>query len=576
MQTDDMLRNDFRLFLWAIWKELALPEPTPIQYDIAEYLQNGPRRRVVEAFRGVGKSWITAAYVLWRLYCDQQLRILIVSATKERADNFTTFCRDLINQIEWLRFLKPREGQRDSKISFDVGPSEPHQQPSVKSGSITGQLAGSRAHEIVADDCEIPNNALTQGMREKLWEAVKEFDAILLPNGRVTYLGTPQILMSLYNELPNRGYDIRIWPSQFPALTDEQADQLKIPTLDMYGNKLAPMVLEALQADPKKVGKTTEPRRFTDMDLGERALSYGMSGYRLQFMLDTSLSDSNRYPLRTSDLTVLDVNPDEGPLKLLWTRSDEVSKDKLPLVGLPGDGLFGPIPGWMDHGTAPYTGRVMFIDPSGKGKDETGYAIVYMLHGKLYCPKGGVGGLVGGYDDTVLTALAKKAKEHQVKHILIESNFGAGMFEELLKPALRREGYMCTVEGIHSVGQKEARIIDTLEPVLNQHKLVIDPENIMRDYHEPNTTHGLEGARDYMLMHQLTHISRDKGALRHEDRLEALAGAVGYWAEQMAVDEDAKAAAHREMLLDQELAKFSDHVFGRGGPSREQTWIRLP
>ena len=144
--------KDFRYFLFLIWKHLGLPDPTPIQYDIAKYLQTGPKRKVVEAFRGVGKSWITAAYVLFRLYHDPQLKILVVSASKERADNFSTFALRLINDVPWLNDLAPGPGQRSSKISFDVGPATPDQSPSVKSVGLFGQLTGSRADIIIADD----------------------------------------------------------------------------------------------------------------------------------------------------------------------------------------------------------------------------------------------------------------------------------------------------------------------------------------------------------------------------------------------------------------------------------------
>jgi hypothetical protein len=74
----DPLKADFRNFLWAVWRHLGLPEPTPVQYDIAHFLQHGPRRLVIEAFRGVGKSWITVAFVCWLLYCDPQLKIVVV------------------------------------------------------------------------------------------------------------------------------------------------------------------------------------------------------------------------------------------------------------------------------------------------------------------------------------------------------------------------------------------------------------------------------------------------------------------------------------------------------------------
>jgi hypothetical protein len=52
--------QDFRVFLTMVWRHLNLPDPTPVQLDIAHWLQHGPRRKIIEAFRGVGKSWITS------------------------------------------------------------------------------------------------------------------------------------------------------------------------------------------------------------------------------------------------------------------------------------------------------------------------------------------------------------------------------------------------------------------------------------------------------------------------------------------------------------------------------------
>lgn len=557
------LKGDFRLFMTLIWRHLRLPDPTALQYDIGGFLQHGPRRRVIEGFRGVGKSWITAAYVLWRLYCDPQLKIVVVSASKTRADNFNTFCQQLINEVEWLSHLRSREDQRQSKLMFDVGPATPHQQPSVMAYGITSQVTGARAHEIVADDIEVPNNALTQGMRDKLWESVKEFDAILLPGGVVTYLGTPQIIMSLYNELPNRGYTVRIWPARVPNEEEREA----------YGGKLAPMV-EAMCDDPANIGRSTEPTRFSDIDLAEREASYGRSGFRLQFMLDTALSDANRFPLKLHDLIVMSVNPERAPTTLTWAREPDLIHDDLPLVGLPGDACYRPM--HRSDTVAEYTGSVMYIDPAGRGKDETGFAIVKMLNGNLFVPKGAVGGRQGGYDAETLLFLANLAKTHRVNFIRIEDNFGDGMFSELLKPVLRSVDYPCTIEGDRAVGQKEMRIIDTLEPVMNQHRLVMDPECFRNDYEDTNLTSGLERARDYMLFYQMTHITRERGALRHDDRIEALAEAVHYWVEQMAQDQYEKEDEIKTERLDQELERFIENALGKSaGSGYDDVWMDM-
>lgn len=535
----DPLR-DFRKFLFVCWQHLNLPQPTKVQYDIASHIQNGDKRIIVEAFRGVGKSWITSAYVVWLLYMNPQLNILVVSASKSRADDFTTFTLRLIKEMPILAHLIPRDDQRQSKISFDVGPANASHAPSVKSVGITGQLAGSRADVLIADDIEVPNNSATQGMRDKLSEAVKEFDAILKPNGRIIYLGTPQNQESLYNKLPDRGYKTRIWPARYP--NEEQ--------IVSYGDKLAPMIAKKLEDDPSIAGNTTDPQRFSDFDLLEREASYGRSGFALQFMLDTRLSDAERYPLKVSDLIVMDVPVTEAPEKLVWSGDENYVIQELPNVAFNGDHYHRPM--FMPDNFVEYTGSVMSIDPSGRGKDETGYAVVKMLNGFLYVRR--AGGVTGGYSEEALQELAKIAKEEKVNQIIIESNFGDGMFTQLFMPILTKIHPVSIEEVRHNI-QKERRIIDTLEPVMNQHKLVFDRKVIQKDY-ESTQSLPAEQALRYQLMYQMTRITAERGALSNDDRLDALAIAVNYWVEQMAQDADNKIASRREETLMAEVYKL--------------------
>lgn len=301
--------RDFRTFLCMVWLHLNLPEPTPVQIDIARWLQHGPRRKVLEAFRGIGKSWITSAYVVWRLYLDPQLNFLVVSASKERADSFSTFTLRLINEIPVLAPLIPKANQRCSMIAFDVAPAEPDHAPSVKSIGIFGQMTGSRADEIIADDIEVSNNSDTQLKRDKLAEVIKEFEAILKPGGAITYLGTPQTEMSIYNILPERGYQIRVWPARYPDDNDDKCDL----------TRLAPTIEQALSLDPTLAGKPTDPQRFDEKELREREASYAKSGFALQYMLDTSLSDADKYPLKIKDLIVYETTPDIAPEKIVWS-----------------------------------------------------------------------------------------------------------------------------------------------------------------------------------------------------------------------------------------------------------------
>ena len=545
-------QEDFRVFMYMVWKHLGLPDPTPVQYDIAYYLQHGPTRGVIEAFRGVGKSWITAAFVCWLLWNNPQLKILVVSASKNRADLFSIFVRRLISDLPVLRHLAPRRDQLDSMLMFDVGPATPDQSPSVKSAGITGQITGSRADIIIADDIEVPNNSATQTMRDKLSESVKEFDAIIKPlkAARIIYLGTPQCEMSLYNQLPERGYEIRIWPAEYPKFKD----------IIKYQGRLAPLVTKALEADSNLQGQPLDPQRFDATDLAARLLSYGRSGYALQFMLDTSLADADRYPLKISDLMVLNLSPIMGHIKLAWGAAPEVCINDLPAVALQGDRYYRPI--FKSQEMSEYTGCVMAIDPSGRGQDETGYAIIKILASNLYVVA--AGGLKGGYDEATLETLAKLAKTHQVNHIIIEANFGDGMYTKLFQPILQKH-HKCMVEEVKHSTQKEARIIDTLEPVMSSHRLVFDQRVIEHDYRTA------ENDIQYSLFYQMTRLSRDRGSLGHDDRLDALAMAVAYWVEHLAADGDKLAEAIKERNLMGDLKRFMSHVVG--GKPKAKSWL---
>ncbi|TBE66415.1 phage terminase large subunit [Rhizobium ruizarguesonis] len=533
----DPLKKDFRNFLFVVWKHLNLPVPTAVQYDIAGYLQHGPKRCVIEAFRGVGKSYVTSAFVVWLLYCNPQLNILVVSASKDRSDQFSSFTKRLIAEMPILAHLRARPGQRDSMVAFDVGPARNSHSPSVKSVGITGQLAGSRADIIIADDVEVPNNSMTQLQRDQLSERVKEFDAILkpLPTSRIIYLGTPQTEMSLYNRLPERGYEIRIWPARVP--TDPER----------YLGRLSKFVMDMIEAGAQP-RQPVDPQRFQEQDLIEREASYARSGFALQFMLDTSLSDQDKYPLKLSDLIVASLDPRMAPAKLVWCNDPDKVISDLPAVGLQGDRLHRPM--WVANEMGDYTGTVMAIDPSGKGGDETAYAIVKILHGNLFLVASG--GFKEGYSEATLKSLAVLGKTHNVNRVIVEANFGDGMFTQLLKPVFTRV-HAVTIEEVKHSTQKERRICDVLEPVLNQHRLIVDAAVIKRDH---------EAEPHRQLFYQLTRITRDRGALINDDRLDALAIAVTYWVEHMARDTDKAADEHKATLLEQELRSFSEHIFG--------------
>lgn len=517
------MQDDFVFFIFVLWKALSLPVPTRCQIDMCKKLAAGDNRRfILQAFRGIGKSFLTCGFVVWKLWNNPDLKFMIVSASKERADANSIFIKRIIDLMPQLQELKPKQGQRDAVISFDVGPAKPDHSPSVKSVGITGQLTGSRADILIADDVEVPNNSATQAARDRLSELVKEFDAILKPGGTIIYLGTPQNEMTLYRELEGRGYTTTIWPARYPR--DKKDWQ-------SYGYRLAPMLQAELEEDPEAYyWRPTDEVRFDDTDLKERELSYGKAGFALQFMLNPNLSDAEKYPLKLRDLIVADLDPASSPMVYQWLPNPQNKREDVPNVGLMGDSYHT----YQTVGSAfsSYTQKILVIDPSGRGKDETGYAVLYQLNGYIFAME--VGGMRGGYEDSTLEALAKIGRKWKVNEYVIEGNFGDGMYLELFKPVAARI-HPAAVTEVKSKGQKELRICDVLEPIMGSHRLIVNAAAIVQDYQSASDKDGVRNPI-YSLFYQMTRISRERGALAHDDRLDALAIGVQFFVESMAKD----------------------------------------
>lgn len=528
MSSTDILKDDFSKFSWFVWKYvLRLPPPDRIQLDIGRWLATGPERRVIHAFRGVGKSFLTCAYVVWRLWKNPQIKVLIVSAGEDLALENATLIQQIIDHPAgndlWPE-LRSRRGQRTSTLSFDVGAAQetPDKTPSVKCAGINGQITGSRANLLIGDDVEIPKNSGTELQREKLRGQTREFGDIVKPGeGEIIWLGTPQTEESIYKDLPARGYSIRIWTARYPLSAK----------LAFYGEHLAPILQADIEANPALMkaasssvgGEPTNPIRFNDVELMKKELERGAAGFLLQYQLDTTLTDAERYPLKTRDFIVTDVDSKIAPLRLVWGQDpDKVFKD-LPNVGFDGDRLFRPIFASTDF--VPFTGAALHIDPSGRGKDRTAYVVTKFLNGLVFISRWG--GFKDGYTEATLRSLAETARDEEVNHIGVEDNFGDGMFTALLEPVVTRV-YPVTVEGYKVSGMKEQRIMAAVRPALQGHRLVLDTTAARADLANPSNVHrGL---------YQLTHLTEQRGALKHDDLIDVLAQALEYWAPYMNAD----------------------------------------
>ena len=538
------LKGDFKLFLQALWQQLDLPSPTRAQYAIADYLQHGPKRLQIQAFRGVGKSWITGAFVLWTLFNNPEKKIMIISASKERADNMSIFLQKLIIETPWLSHLRPKsDDARWSRISFDVNCS-PHQAPSVKSVGITGQLTGSRADLMILDDIEVPGNSMTEMMREKLLQLCTEAESILTPkkDSRIMYLGTPQTTFTIYRKLAERNYRPFVWPARYP----------RKDKLSQYEGLLAPQIVEDIEMGVEE-WIPTDPDRFTSDDLLEREAAMGRSNFMLQFQLDTTLSDAEKFPLKFSDLIITSVNPTQAPDAVVWCSDPRNVLKDLPTVGLPGDYFYSPMQLQGDWG--PYTETICSVDPSGRGTDETAATYISQKNGFLYVHE--VRAYRDGYSDNTLLDILRGCKRYNVTKLVVETNFGDGIVAELFKKHLIQTKQAIDVEEVRANVRKEDRIIDTLEPVMNQHRLIVDRSVVEWDY-ASNKDAPPEDRLLYMLFYQMSRMCREKGAVKHDDRLDSLAQGVKYFTDAMSISAYEAVKARRQEDWQDLLETFLD------------------
>ena len=207
------------------------------------------------------------------------------------------------------------------------------------------------------------------------------------------FLGTPQTVFTVYRKLAERNYRPFVWPARYPRKTSN------------YEGLLAPQLQEDIEAGVEPWHVTDD--RFEDEDLIEREAAMGRSNFMLQFMLDTSLSDADKFPLKMADLIVTSVNPDKCPESIVWCSDPaNVIKDA-PTVGLPGDYFYSPmqqVGEWL-----PYAETICSIDPSGRGADETTAAYISQRNGFLYVHE--MRAYRSGYADETLLDILRGCKK---------------------------------------------------------------------------------------------------------------------------------------------------------------------
>jgi hypothetical protein len=499
MKVPQEVIDDFRNHLYFCFKHLGLGEPTKIQYELAREIQEGASDAIIAAGRGTGKSTITACLASWEWLKDPNLTFLVLSNTQGKAIDFVSQARKILSVVPYCQYMVPRDVDKDNALGFNLAVRTKFTQDlNCAARGITGQITGLHADRVVLDDIEIAGKNETPVGKETLLKKLAELESIRNKDSRVIFLGTPHYQDSVYNVL-KESYPMIKYPAEMPD-TDVPAEV----------EDVAPWVL-GLDIEP---GEATQPERFNKDELASRRAKIGPSHYALQYKLVTTLADSDRYPLKLRDLLVMDLDPEIGPDKLVWQGQNPM-KD-IPNFGISGDYICDPM--FVSNTYLPYQHMHLCIDPSGRGSDETGVCIASVLSGTTFIHE--LLGIPGGYDDATLNKIAKLINEYEIPLVRVESNFGDGLFTKVLTAYLMKNCNKVGIEEYRVKGQKELRIIETLEPVMAMHRLVMARKVI----------------KDQTNQMQLTRLHKSRGALKHDDRVDVLAAAVEFYKSHMSSD----------------------------------------
>ena len=538
---DTVLEDNFLVFYTYTFAHLGLPRPSRAQYEMAKFVSDTSNpHRLLAAERGLAKSLTSQIYVVWRLLNDPNEKILVMSAGRTRASNYSQFVQKLIKMLPITKHMTPRHNmERTSGESFDVAGSAPSDSPSVYAVGAATQVTGFRASLIVYDDIETAQTVESVVKTEAIDTYAMEAQNLLMSGKDESItLCTPHSVNSIYIAwIEEKGFKPFIIPCYY---TDKDY---------LYWGGLAPYITEAVKADPPLIGQAVDERLNADF-LSSKKMRIGKSKFALQYEIDVSNSDALRFPLKLSDLIVMDVDDDIAPLKIMYSSMPEnilyqkhngFAKDKLYM------------PNHTSEQTASYEFKIISIDTAGLGKDEIGISIIYSLGTRMFVKK--ITGITGGYGDENMEYIAQLCEIHGIHVCVVEDNFGDGMFSKLLEPYILKYSPNTELEGIKVSGQKEVRIIEALEPIMNQHRLVVSKEVFEHDI----TTQKAQ----YSLAYQLSHITRERDSLRNDDRLDSLANGVTFLIEHLADDEDKIMEYHVEKSAQDNL-QFTLDLFGKG------------
>lgn len=358
----------------------------------------------LQSFRNSAKSTIAAAYVVWKLVNDPTLIILIQSADDATAAMMVEDCKRIINVHPRAMHLRGKNHAWTAK-KIVVRGSNSGRNNSIAARGIFSNVTGSRADIIIFDDVEVPRNAGSEELRDRLRKRMSESHHLLNPGGKKLFIGTPHAYDSVYPEIVGKG-----------------SSSLVIPLLNNLKGEF-----------PNLSGTITWHERWDQTEILNKQMACKS---RAEFFSQYQL-----IPMAVDD-SVLDPTN----LQIYSGEPETLTANKTTLLRI-GDIRMKAVCAWWD------------VAVNTKKGDSSVLAIVYLSYeGKLYIHR--VIELKGEIE-----AQCKQVKETAIKFklskVCIETN-GVGAFAPtmLLKEV---RGLGIAVQGIHTSQKKSEKIIEAYE-----------------------------------------------------------------------------------------------------------------
>lgn len=396
-----------------------------IQVQIANELQCGKEIILLMAFRNSTKTYLVDLYCLWRLHRYPNTRILVLSAKEGNATrhmgNFKRMLK-LMPAFHYMQFSKWTES------GFQLSHATDEAEDTFTTASINSTVTSMHIDLIVADDCEVRKNTETPALRNKLIERYSEFESLLHSPGRhckdKEHIPMPERTTTIYIGTPHSEFSTYFVDKE----VDENGEEEPHPLSDAHIIKIPAINAES--------GKSNFPEVWPMQRLAKKKSRMSKPAWFLQYMLDPSGYDK--------EAAVVDF-------KSILIQSCNI-KD-----------------------------AVMTVDPAGEkgGGDEHAICIGGFASGVIKDPSKPkveanlvhikkIAGTKVKANDFVDWSL-KIAKEHGVEKILVESNFGA--YCTLFQNKVAEQGNWCSVEALRTTMKKEERLVETLDPMINAHKV---------------------------------------------------------------------------------------------------------